>query len=660
MFVYRFTAALIVSATPLVNAIAEDRKEPEQLIVTAPTGEFLQPTQVLDGPELLLRRSATLGETLANEPGINSTAYGKGSARPVIRGQAGPRVQVLKDNIAALDVSALSPDHNPTVEPLLTDKIEVVRGPATLAYGTAAAAGVVNVIGGRIPGDPDIPQISGAVEVRGDTVADSKAFVGRLDGVAGRIGWHVDASTSESDDYDIAGFATADPAERPANEPEGIQPNSFTETDSYGAGLSWLSDNGYTGIAVSRYETMYGLVGPESDITGGPFVDMEETRIDLRGEYGLNGFFEKVRFALGINDYEHSENEPDGEIATLFENDEWEGRVELSHGELAGMTGAIGLQLNDRDLNAAGEEAFIPASKAERVGLFIVEDLETAWGQFQFGARADSADLSNVDFVGYDEIAYSLAAGFRRAIADDYELSVNLSLSERNPDVEELYSNGLHIATNQVEVGLLAQNLSVTQELASNFDVGIEKLAGRWQWSAKLFYTDYDDYVYQRIAGQVSVDGELFDQALYTQDSATFWGGEAELTVAMVQDAAYQLDLHLFGDLVEAELSGGRKLPRIPPRRFGAAIEYGRGDLLAEVSATYNARQDDISSFVTDSFTLVNVDVLYALPGSKMNWELFLKGSNLLDEEARASTSFVAAFSQLPGRNFTAGARLNF
>ena len=502
--------------------------------------------------------------------------------------------------------------------------------------------------------------LSGAVEVRGDTVAESKAIVGRLDGVNGRIGWHVDAATGDSDDYDIGGFATADPADRPANEPKGTQPNSDIEFDSYSAGVSLLSDNGYTGVSVSQYETVYGLVGPESTIDGGPFIDMEETRVDVRGEYALDGFLSGVRFALGVNDYEHIEFEEPGEPGTVFDNEEWEARVEARHAELAGLTGTVGLQLNDRDFSAVGEEAFIAPSEAERWGVFIIEDLETEFGQFQFGFRADNAEYTNEEFDDYDETVFSFAGGFRRGFAENYEGTINVSITERNPDIEELYSNGLHVATNQVERGLLAQGSLVDTEVAYNFDVGIERLTGRWQWSAKLFYTAYDEYVYQRVDGQIDVDGELFDEAFYTQDDAEFFGGEAEVSYALVQDAAYEVNVRVFGDFVEAELDDGGDLPRIPPARIGAGLDYSRGNWFSDVRVTYHAEQDDITSFNTDSFTMLDWDVFYTIPGDELDWELFFKGTNLLDEEARAATSFVAAFSQLPGRNFSAGARLRF
>lgn len=652
-------AALTAAGLPIVTLGAPDAA-PENLIVSAPTGQFLQPTQALEGRELTLRKANTLGETLANEPGIASSAYGKGSSRPIIRGQQGPRVQVLKDNIGTLDVSALSPDHNPTVEPLLVERIEIVRGPQTLAYGSSAAAGLVNVLEGRIPADADAATVGGAVEVRGDTVADSRAIVARLDGRTGQFGWHLDASTGDSDNYDIGGFATADPAERDPSEPEGVQPNSFTDFDSFAAGGSWLADNGYTGVSVSRYETQYGLVGPEASIDGGPFIDLEQTRVDVRGEYDLSGFLSRVRFALGINDYEHSENEEDGEIATLFDNSEWEGRVELSHQEVAGFTGTVGLQLIDRDFEASGEEAFIPNSTAERYGLFIIEDIDTSFGQIQLGLRAETADYSNTEFADYDDTAFSAGFGLVEDFGSDYEFSVNLSLSERVADIEELYSNGLHLATNQVEIGLVAQGLRVDKELASNIDFGIARTAGRLQWSAKLFYTRYEDYIYQRVAGEVDVDGELFPLALYTQDDARFVGAEVDLNYALVTDSSYALDVRLFGDFVEAELIGGGDLPRIPPLRAGAELAYSRGNLASTVQAIYHAEQDDISSFTTASYTLLNWNLFYAFEAHSLNWEVFARANNLLDEEARQAASFVAEFSQLPGRNFEGGIRLMF
>lgn len=662
MSIIRYTAAVAFNAASIIVPVYGAEAElPEEIIVTAPTGDFLQPTQILEGSELLLRKATTLGETLSDEPGINASAYGKGASRPIIRGQAGPRVQVLKGNIASLDVSALSPDHNPTVDPLLLDRIEVVRGPSTLAYGSAAAGGVVNVFDGRIPSAPESPDLTGAVEVRGDTVSESKAVVGRLDGVLGRIGWHIDGSSGDSSDYDISGFATADPAERPVGEKKGTQPNSFVDkVNSYSGGLSLLSDDGYVGVSLSQYETNYGLVGPEADSSGGPFIEMEETRTDVRGEYGFNGPVKKIRFAVGINNYQHTENEADGEEATRFDNDEWEARIEVEHAKFGALSGVVGLQVNDRDLKASGEEAFIPDSKANRWGFFVLEDLETAAGEFQFGARVDTADIDNKMFKSYDEKAYSLAAGFSRLVSTDYEFTANVSLSERHPDIEELYSDGLHIATNQVEIGLLAQGLSVDQEMATNLDFGFARIAGRWQWSANAFYTDYDGYVYQRIDGQEAVDGELFNRALYTQDDAEFWGAEVDVSFALIENKPYQLDVRLFGDFVKAELDDGSDLPRLPPMRGGLGVDFQNDRWRSTLQATYHAKQDEISSFNTDSFTIVDLSIIYNVPIKNLNWEVFLKGSNLLDMEARASTSFVAEFSQLPGRNLMAGARLSY
>jgi len=656
----RFTLSVLALTSMHATAVFAGGHETEELIVTAPTGQTLQPTQVLEGSELTLLKATTLGETLQNEPGISSSAYGKGAGRPVIRGQGGPRVQVLDNNIGTLDVSALSPDHNPTVEPLLVDRIEVIRGPATLSYGSAAAAGVVNVLDGRIPSDSDAASLSGAVEIRGDTVADSKAFVGRLDGRSGQFAWHLDAMTGDSDNYDIDGFATADPAERPANEPEGIQPNSFTDTDAYAAGASWLSDNGYTGISVSSYETEYGLVGPEATIDGGPFIDMEQTRVDIRGEYTFDGFFSDVRFALGVNDYEHAEFEEDGGLGTQFDNDEWEARFETGHQAIGALEGTIGLQLNNRDFSAIGDEAFVAPTEVNRLGLFVIENMDTSLGNLQFGLRLDTADYENTDEADFDETAFSAAIGLTRPVAEDYEFVANVSLNERIPDIEELYADGLHIATNQFETGLIAQGLGVDKELATNFDAGFSKVTGRLRWSVKGFYTSYSDYVYQRIDGTVLEDGEEFDNALYTQDDADFWGAEAELAYDVVDNENYKLTAVLLGDFVEAELDDGSDLPRIPPSRFGGALEYVSGPLRSNLRALHHAKQNDISSFNTDSYTLVSLDAFYAFSAQSLDWEVFVKGNNLLDEDARSSTSFVAAFSKLPGRNFEAGVRVKF
>ena len=674
-------ALLAVVAAPAVyaandsgDATADDTTDrvtntPEEITVTAvPLADFLQPTQVLSGDELVLKNAPTLGETLANELGVSSSYFGPAASRPIIRGLSGSRVTMLTDSASSLDVSDVSPDHAVAIETLLADQIEVIRGPASLLYGSTAAGGIINVVDSRIPKAPSEQPVGGAIEVRGDTAAEERAVVGRLDGGVGAFAWHLDGFTRETENIDIAGFATADPAERSPEEQSGTLANSYSETDGYAGGLSWVGDRGYLGASVSVYESTYGLPGPAEEEEGGepepeffegPFLDLEQVRTDVRGEYGFVGSpLESARFVLGVNDYQHKEIEPSGEVATTFDNEQYQLRLEAVHRPLAGLKGAFGIQLDDRDFSAVGEEAFVTPTKTEAVGVFLLEEADFDWGQLQFGVRAEDLEHDNATLTNYSDTAWSASVGASFNAGLDSELIANLSLTQRNPNSEELYSDGAHIATRQFEIGLLAvPGGSAKTEDAANIELGWRRMQGDILWDVSVYYYDFTDYIYQDLTGDVD-DG--LPVAVYTQDDAEFIGAEAAVTVPLWSRDKLDNNLRLFGDTVKAELSNGEKLPRIPPWRLGANLDFGGDSWTAGLDVIYYAKQDDISSFNTDAYTMVNASLLYKVPTGAADWELFVRGTNLADENARKSTSSIAAYAPLPGRSLHMGARLAF
>ena len=666
-------SAFVVVA-PISNAFAqelansEDKKREEITVTAVPISDILQPTQVMSGDELLLKTAPTLGETLSNELGVSSTYFGPAASRPIIRGLSGSRVTMLTDSAASLDVSDVSPDHAVTVEPILADQIEVIRGPATLLYGSTAAGGIVNVVDSRIPKAPAEQVVSGAVEIRGDTAAEGRAVVGRLDGGFGAFAWHVDGFTRDTENIEISGYATADPGERPPEERPGELPNSYSDTDGVAAGVSWVSERGYLGASISTYQSIYGLPGPaeeeegegeeEPEIYEGPFLDMEQTRIDVRGEYAFDGSaLESARFVLGANNYEHKEVEPSGEVATTFDNDQWQLRLESKHRPLGLLAGVFGIQLDHRDFAAVGEEAFITPTESEAIGLFLLEEADFDWGQILLGIRAEDLEHKNADLPKYSDTAWSFSVGTIVDIAFDSEIIVNLALTQRNPNTEELYSDGAHIATRQYEIGLLVDGGSATTEDSANIELGWRRTAGVVTWDASVYYYDFKNYIYQDLTGQEE-DG--FPEAVYTQDDANLVGGEAGITFPLWSRTALDNNLRVFGDVVKAELDNGDKLPRIPPWRAGANLDFGTQNWTTGLDVIYYAKQDDISSFNTDAYTMVNVNFLYKLKTGSTEWDLYLRGTNLTDEEARKSTSVIGAYAPLPGRSLHIGTRLAF
>ncbi|MEO0574914.1 MAG: TonB-dependent receptor [Pseudomonadota bacterium] len=679
MKTYSLYAACVAALFPMVSvaqSATQDDTPVDEIIVTAiPLGKdadsLSQPVTVLNEETLSLLATSSIGETLATQPGISSTYFGPIAGRPVIRGQAGPRVTVLDSGISTLDVADLSPDHVVPVESLFVERVEILRGPSTLLYGSSAAGGVVNVIDGKIPTSAEGESFSAVGDVRADTAAGERAYAARLDGGNANIRWHLNAFDRSTDDIEIDGFATADEAERPEEEPNGEVINSFGESSGSAAGATFFGSAGSIGFAVSQYDTTYGLPGPEEEEEGeeeeeagdgplaaGPFIDLEQTRFDVRGEYLANGWIERVNVKIGVNDYEHSEIEPNGEVATVFENDAVEARIEAVHQRTGNWRGAFGVQYLDRDFSAVGEEAFIVPTKTENLGFFVLEELEQSFGTVELGARVErlTHDPLSTEFESFSNTTISLAAGVNFEVNPTHDLSINLSRSERNPDAAELYSEGAHLATGLFEIGVIASGASFDDEVSTNLDVAWHHHGGLVDWTLSAFINNVSNYTFRALDG--SVDDGL-PVAIYVQSDSEFYGFEAEVNW-QPGGVDSPWNVRAFSDFVYAE-SDDDYLPRIQPPRVGLELDYDANQWRWGASAIHHAEQDNISSFNTDAFTMLGGHVRFRPEvQGPFSWEVFVKASNLLDEPGRRSTSFRAAFVPLPGTSLHFGFRAGF
>jgi iron complex outermembrane receptor protein len=632
--------------------------------------EVAQPTSVLTGEELELRVAGSLGETLSSQPGVSSTYFGPGASRPVIRGLGGDRVRILEGGIGTADASSTSPDHAVASDPLGADRIEVLRGPATLLYGSSAVGGVVNVLDGRIPNVVPESKISGTVELVGGSVADERTGAVSLEGGGGRWAWHADALRRDTDDYDVPGFADLDGAEE--GEEPGILENSAVESESGAFGVSWVGERSYFGVAVSGFDTLYGVPGGHAEEEGeeepepgeeeeeeGPIrIDLEQRRIDLKGEVQTSGdFLRGVRVRLGVNEYEHRELEGD-EIGTTFTNDGLEGRLELIQRRRGNLSGSFGLQVVDSDFAAVGEEAFVPPSTTTSWAAFVFEELERGTVRYQFGARYETQDNDpeGVDLTPRSFSGVSGSFGAVVEISPEYTFTASLARTERLPTSTELYAAGPHIATGNFELG----DPSLDKEESLGLDLSLRKRTGRLTGVLNLFANRFDDYIFEEFTGDEE-DG--LPVVAFVQRDAEFKGAELDAVVNLTRWGGGHLDLLLSGDYVEAELrSTGLPLPRIPPLRYGTGLSVHAGPFrgFAEVRRVEEQDEVGVNETPTDGYTLVNAAVTYRLLAGGFVTDLQLKGTNLTDEEARSHTSFLKEVAPLPGRDLQLALRFRF
>ncbi len=679
--------------TTSVNIVLTPGSHSEEIVVTAAgvardPNELASATTSLSGEELALRLESSLGETLANEPGISSTFFGPGASRPVIRGLSGDRVRMLEGGLGTGDASGVSADHAVTADPGQAERIEVLRGPGTLLYGSSAIGGVVNVIDERIPTVRAIQGVSGSVDLRGGTVDDERKAAVNLNGGRGDWAWHVDAITRETDDYEVPGFARLEEDEHAEDEhedehgeeeeenPFGFVPNTNIDSQGVRAGLTYFfDDRGYLGVSVTGFETEYGLPGGlghgeeeeeeegEEHEDGVPVrIDMQQQRFDLKAQVSapFRGF-QALKVRLGATDYEHLELEGDEE-GTFFFNDSFEGRIELvqdprQFGEGRTLSGSIGVQVFDRDLEAVGAEAFLPKTATQRWAVFTLQELDVGPLRWQFGGRFESQEIDPTSTVvsSRSHDSFSASLGLVWAANDVFSIAGSLSRSVKLPAAEELYSNGLHVATQAFEIG--DQNLG--EEVGLGFDLSFRVKTPHFSGEVTLFRQDFDDFIFQAFTGD---EAEGFPVVLYSQQNAEFDGAEFRGRIELYDHETHHLHLSLVGDLVNAELDAGGNLPRIPPMRFGGGLHYHSERWNASTEVRWIDDQNDVAAneTSTDGYTLVNASLGYRFLFSNQIVDILLRGRNLGDEEARSHTSFLKDIAPLPGRNVTLSVNFQF
>lgn len=641
---------------------------------------------ILDGQKLFERSQATLGDTLSSLPGVNSDTFAGGASRPVIRGQTAPRVAVLSDSAVLLDASDISPDHAVTAEPLLIERIEVLRGPATLLYGSGAIGGVVNVLDKKIPDSLPKERIEGSFGLRGSSVAKEKAGAFEMTAQASdNLVLHAEAMMRDAEDYRARGLD------------ESRVHGTFAESENASLGMSWVGDRGFIGLAYSYRDDGYGIPGHSHEYEGChphgsslhcgshdgggddhdhdhdhehevvPEIALLSKRFDLRGELAEPfAGVERIRLRASHTDYRHHELE-EREIATTFLNEGYEARVELQHREVGPLRGVVGVQYTENDFSALGAEAFMPQVQSRTIGVFAVEHVQVGdrW-HLEFGGRQEWQKHSPTNDARrrpeFDDSATSVSAAAIWEFVPDYSLTLAVTRSERLPHAQELYARGIHLATNTYECGLvphpltcggLQNNATLETETASNVELTLRKNVGDVTFALGAFHNDIDDYIYARTLDQF----EDFRLIKYTQDDAEFTGMEAEATYR-VSDA---LSATLFGDYVRAELKEGGNLPRIPASRYGARLNASVLALDGELEYYRVNEQDDIAGFetVTPGYDMLNLTLSFSVLGES-GPVMYLRGSNLLDEVVWNHASYLAHVVPLPGRGVTAGLRLSF
>ena len=656
-----------------------------EIIVTAPferdRSTILSGVTILQGSELTRQLRSTIGDTLSRQPGVSSTSFGPNASRPILRGFQGERVRILSDGIGSFDVSNTSVDHAVIINPQFADRIEILRGPASLMYGSSAIGGVVNVIDKRIP--RVVPAEPIHLDVLGNygSAATERSGAGVVEvPVTEHLVVHADASYLKTDDLRIGGYvlsaparaealASPDPQARALALLQGRLPNTASKTWNVGAGAAYIDDNGSLGIGYGHYDSLYGVPARFDLATGqGEAVRLKvkQDRWDLRSEINVGGdVIDTIKVRAGYANYRHSEIAENGDIGTTFFNKGLEGRVEVSQAKhdfgSGTWRGGTGVQLFTRDFDVIGTEAFIPRNQTVQLGVFTLQEFDFGSLKAEFAGRYENSKVKSSvsDFRGSPVFVdrsfdlFSGSAGASYGLFGQWRLGVNLSHTERSPAAEELLANGPHAGTQAYEIG----SPDFVKERANGAEIVLRGKGDIYTFEASVYFNKFNNYIYDVQTGAVLDDLPVFQ---YRQATARYLGAEVQgdITVARFGDTALKLDA--LADYTDAKLLDGLgPVPRIPPFRVlaGASVNGSNWDARAEVEHSASQTRVAQNETSTAAFTLINAAFSFRPFADRKDTAIVISANNIFDVDARRHASFLKDFAPLPGRDIRVSLR---
>ncbi|MES2096110.1 MAG: TonB-dependent receptor [Pseudomonadota bacterium] len=648
--------------------------------------DVLSGTSIVSGEELTRSLQPTIGETLAKLPGVSASSFGPNASKPILRGFQGDRIRVLSDGIGSVDVSNTSADHAVIIDPLLSERIEVLRGPAALLYGSSAVGGVVNVIDTRIP--RSVP--TNGYRLSGIATYGS-ASNERSGGIAGDVALgkvfvlHLDGSYLKTDDEKVGGYVLTPGARAQAqaaalaapNDPidfaatanlRGTLPNTAAKTWTAGAGLALITDGGTLGISYSHYDSLYGVPiryaldpgeGQEA-----PRLAVVQNRLDLRAEVDTSGFLKAIRLRAAAAQYRHFELDPSNAIGTAFYNKGIEGRLELVQTQRGGWSGASGAQYFARDFNVVGDEAFLPRTGTDQIGLFTLQQFEFGRFKAEAGVRYEKTNLTARTLVSdprffrgsrsFDSVSASAGASY--GISDDWRIGLNISRTERAPADEELFANGPHAGTQAYELG----NPNFKLEKSWGYEATLHGHGAGYSIDASAYYNSFSNYIYDAQTPQsvciaaAAPSGRTVDLPCFAfaQGDARYYGFEVDASVDLARVGAYKIALDGVADYVHAQIVGVGPVPRIPAMRLLGGLEARSDRFSARFEVEHVFDQNRIAAFDTPTAGYTMVNTSFSLtPGAGNKTSLTLSANNIFNVDARRAASVLKDFAPLAGRD---------
>ncbi|MBV1886321.1 MAG: TonB-dependent receptor [Parvibaculaceae bacterium] len=633
--------------------------------LTSDATQLAIPSQAVETKTLAEEQPNSLGTALGELPGVTQSGFAAGANRPIIRGLDNFRVLIQENGVPANGASALSEDHGVPINAASADRIEIIKGPATLRYGSQALGGVVNVLNNRIPSAP-LTETSGSLSAGVSTVDNGHQETLKLETGAdfgdskNNISLHLDASNQHASDYEAPNAA-------------GVEVNTATKSQSVAGGAAFHFATGYFGLSASTLDSQYGLPAPE-DPNEPITIEMRETRFNTKfvlddlGEWGNS-----LTATLGYTDYTHDEIEGGSVVGATFDIEEWDGRVEWLHPAIGSMEGAIGVNGFTKDLAAGGEaEELLAPTKTDSLALFLFETLPLSESlDLQMGARAEHVAVEGTAFdtatLTESERSRSFTAlnasvALVQSFGEGWVTSLNGQMVQRAPDALELFAKGPHHASETFELG----NADLDVETAYSAEISLRRYSSPFTFEVSAYASQFDGYIYKHLTGRtcdhnyascVAAPTEELAEALFVQRDAFFWGAEAQAKWSLLTTSEGVFGIDGQADFVKARFSSDAassgNVPRIPPLRYGLGLFWETDDVNARINVLRASKQTSVADNETSTkgYTLLNANITTQMQVGSHQLNIGLVGHNLLDDDIRLHSSIRKDEVLQPGRD---------
>ena len=678
------------SVPPTPGDAAKAHPDEDQAIVVTgvkrAAGDVLGGVSVLDKEELTHDMKPSIGDTLADLPGVSASSFGPTASRPILRGEQGERVRILTDGIGSLDLSSSDPDHAVAINPLTAERIEVLRGPGALLFGSSAIGGVVNVIDRRIPRSvPDKPISVDALASYGTAANERSGNLSVDVPLGGHFVAHADGAYSKYDDLRIGGHvlskdlreqaeASPDPEIQELADLKGKLPNTAGRVDDIAGGLAYVDGDLNIGVSYNHHDAKYGVpirfsLDPDFEPEE-PTIDAHQDRGDVRANVPIGGFFKAFEFRGGISKYRHAELEADGIVGSRFYSNGGEMRADVVQTERSGWGGTSGVQYLDTDARIRGDEKYLPDSHNKNLGLFTLQTVETGKIRFEGGARIEFAKLHAkedetiaeiVEESGDDSIigeapvsrnftVWSGSLGANYDFLHRWRAGLSLSHTERAPAIDELFSFGPHGGSQQFLIG----DPDLKAEKSNGAELSIHQTTGPIHFQGSIYYSHFSNFIFQAPTGEIEGEGEhglpVYE---YRQGKAKYYGFELQSDAKLGNALGINWGGEIVADAVRAKIKNFGNAPLIPPFRVLGGLTGSRGQVDGRVEVEHVSSQDKIApnETTTPGYTMVNASFDYHPFAANPELTLSLQANNIFDVNARRATSVLKDFAPLAGRD---------